>query len=748
VSVRALVAAYLTVVGGVAATAVASAAWGWPAWGLAAWAATGVVGAAAVEIGVRRHRPRRAQPWRLLAVAIVVSAGGDLLAATSVPDGIAVAASFAMLPVAVAALAALGRSGSSRHGRARFVDALTVTVATLLVAWVAVVNRTDAPHADKVAMIAWSVADLLLLALIVRLLGSAVRLRAGALLTAGALAAVIANGLHGFSATTGTGGPGLAVMVGWLASYVLWGVAALHPSMSQLTDPRRPSERRHTAIGRWMAIALVSLVAPAMLLVEALTGPVRDGPALAVASAIIFVLGLVSVAADAANARVRPSADREQVDELTGLADRTRFTGRLRDATAAGQPGGVILIDLDDFTSLNDTLGPSVGDEVLVTVARRLARTAGRHDLVARFGADEFAFLVHAAALDRVSALVADIRTALEEPVPLVGRSVTVTASMGLAATDDGDGDPLSRASLALRAARAEGRGQLRRYQPELHEPMVERMRLRTALARAVAEREFSLRYQPIVALGDGETVGFEALVRWDDPENGPVGPAEFIAVAEEIGLIEEIGDWVLRRAVTAAAHWHRAIPPGPYVSVNVSVHQLRVPGFADRVDRELVTAGLPPANLMLELTESVLLREDDAVWAELAALRDTGIRLAIDDFGTGYSSLSYLVQTPIDVIKIDKSFIGRLSSSRQRAIVDGVVRLADTLGLDVVAEGIETAAVRDVLAAMGCPFGQGFLYAAPLTSAETTRWLLDGPGAGEYAHSGVAPTEPGTLPR
>jgi EAL domain-containing protein (putative c-di-GMP-specific phosphodiesterase class I) len=281
-------------------------------------------------------------------------------------------------------------------------------------------------------------------------------------------------------------------------------------------------------------------------------------------------------------------------------------------------------------------------------------------------------------------------------------------------------------------------------------------MRLRTALSRAVADEAFTLRYQPIVNLSDGVTVGFEALVRWDDPDRGPVDPAEFIELAEEAGLINPIGELVLRRAVTAAAHWHRDGPPGPYVSVNVSAHQLRIPGFAERVDRELATAGLPPEHLMLELTESVLLREDDAVWAELAALRDNGVRLALDDFGTGFSSLSYLVQTPIDIIKIDRSFIGSLASSRQRVIVEGIVRLAETLGLSVVAEGIETQDDEVALADMGCPYGQGFLYSVPMTGPEAFRWAgrrptLAGDAANseldEYAHSG-APGEPGrTLP-
>jgi EAL domain-containing protein (putative c-di-GMP-specific phosphodiesterase class I) len=349
--------------------------------------------------------------------------------------------------------------------------------------------------------------------------------------------------------------------------------------------------------------------------------------------------------------------------------------------------------------------------------------------------------------------VAARVSAALAEPMTFAGKTVDVTASIGATYIGDADpldADPLSQAGLAQRAARRAGRSQWQRYRPDLHGPIVERMRLRTALSRAVTDGAFALQYQPIVTLDGSETVGFEALVRWEHPQRGLVGPAEFIELAEEVGLIEQIGQWVLRRAVTAAAHWHRGNPPGPYVSVNVSAHQLRRPGFAESVDRELTTAGLPPANLMLELTESVLLREDDTAWAELAALRDTGVRLAIDDFGTGSSSLSYLVQTPIDVIKIDKSFIASLSSSRERAIVDGIVRLAETLGLRVVAEGIETAADRDLLAEMGCPFGQGFLYSTPLSSADASRWVSGREAtssADEYAHSGAVTADGRTLP-
>src|SRR5690606_9004969 len=341
--------------------------------------------------------------------------------------------------------------------------------------------------------------------------------------------------------------------------------------------------------------------------------------------------------------------------------------------------------------------------------------------------------------------VVGRIAAALTEPVTYAGRAIRVTASIGVATAAEAvaaraSGEKLSpdrfahdllrHAGLALQSAQVAGRGRWCRYESELHGAMVERMRLRSALDRAVTDGSFVLEYQPIVALESGATVGFEALVRWEHPTRGVIGPAEFIHVAEETGLIEAIGDWVLHRAVTAAAGWHRTMPPGVYVSVNVSAHQLRAGsegtsvGFAERVDRELAAAGLPPQNLMIELTESVLLDEDRA-WAELTALRNAGVRLAIDDFGTGFSSMSYLLHTPIEVIKLDKSFVGSISTSpRQRALVDGIVRLGATLGLQVIAEGIETADDRDILLSMGCPYGQGFLYSGALGSAEAHRWL------------------------
>jgi EAL domain-containing protein (putative c-di-GMP-specific phosphodiesterase class I) len=251
---------------------------------------------------------------------------------------------------------------------------------------------------------------------------------------------------------------------------------------------------------------------------------------------------------------------------------------------------------------------------------------------------------------------------------------------------------------------------------------MVERLELRSALDHAVNEGHFLLQYQAIMDLATDEPVGFEALVRWNHPTKGVVAPAEFIEVAEESGLIVPMGRWVLDQALHTVAQWRRILPRSrqPYVSVNVSVRQFREPGFVDQVRASLAYAEVPPRALMLEMTESLLAGDHETIWSDLAELRELGVRIAIDDFGTGYSSLAYLNRRPIDVIKIDKMFIDDMvASPQQLALVTGIVNLARTLDLTVVAEGIESPVHRDLLARMGCPFGQGYLYSNPVDGTE-----------------------------
>jgi diguanylate cyclase (GGDEF)-like protein len=434
------------------------------------------------------------------------------------------------------------------------------------------------------------------------------------------------------------------------------------------------------------------------------------------------------------------SAGRSYYDSLTGLANRTMFHERVQQAVdriratfKPVHPGrdvvGVLLVDLDDFKIVNNTLGHEIGDELLAAVGRRIAGAMRPGDMVARLGGDEFAALVEDANYPHEIEQAAErILTALAKPFRLGRSTISVVASIGVATTVDAADaqDLLRQADLALYVAKGAGNGQWRRYQATLHTAIRERLELRSELGQAVANGAFVLQYQPIVDLASGVPVGLEALIRWNHPTRGTIPPGQFIEIAEESGLIAPIGTWVLDEAISTFAGWSDSVPAGtrPYVSVNVSTGQFRMPSFVEMVRAKLRASGFPPECLVIEITESLLLC-DDQVWIDLAALRDLGVRVAIDDFGTGYSSLSYLRQIPVDILKIDRSFIDGMGESvQQRALVEGIVRFAHTLGLATIAEGIEDPRDRDLLSKMGCPFGQGFLFSKPVDEFDAIQWL------------------------
>ncbi len=417
-------------------------------------------------------------------------------------------------------------------------------------------------------------------------------------------------------------------------------------------------------------------------------------------------------------------------DAMTGLANRVLFHDRLQHALARGARDGsvvgVLFIDLDDFKIVNDTLGHAAGDQLLIGVAHRIAGALRADDTAARLGGDEFAALVeNVQDPGAVEETAQRILAALAAPIELDdGTSLSAVASIGITTTPEADSadELLRQADLALYVAKGAGKNQWRRYQAHLHGAMVERLELRSALDHAMNEGQFLLAYQPIVDLRTDEPVGFEALVRWHHPMKGVVAPAEFIEVAEESGLIVPMGRWVLEQALHTVAQWRRILPRArqPYVSVNVSVRQFREPGFVDQVKQALAYARVPPRALMIELTETLLAGENEAIWPDLALLREHGVRIAIDDFGTGYSSLGYLRHRPIDVVKIDKTFIDDLvESPHQRALVTGIVSLAQSLDLTVIAEGIETPRHRDLLVGLGCVLGQGYHFSCPVDATE-----------------------------
>ncbi|MGD0066974.1 MAG: EAL domain-containing protein [Streptosporangiaceae bacterium] len=424
-------------------------------------------------------------------------------------------------------------------------------------------------------------------------------------------------------------------------------------------------------------------------------------------------------------------------DALTGLPNRLLFQDRVAHGVARSQrngtTAGVLFVDLDDFKVVNDTMGHSVGDELLVMAGIRLASVGRSSDTAARLGGDEFALLIEDVAdAAGVDTFAERIVRAFGEPFALAGGSAISTATVGVATTEDSaDVDELLRhADLALYAAKAAGKRRWRRYLPVLSVGMIRRREVQAALEDAVNNSAFTLVYQPIVELTSGEIAGFEALVRWPHPEWGMMQPDQFIELAEETGHIVPLGSWVLGQAVTEIVRWIRLAPDHApmYVSVNVSARQFRDPGFVDGVRRVLAESGLAPSALMLELTESVLLRRDDRVLSDLRQLKEIGVKLTLDDFGTGYSSLSYLRELPIDGLKIDKSFVDGIAISAQRlALAEGIVRIARTLELNVIAEGIETEVQRDLLVSMGCRFGQGYLLAMPVEAGQAEALVRTG---------------------
>jgi diguanylate cyclase (GGDEF)-like protein/PAS domain S-box-containing protein len=411
-------------------------------------------------------------------------------------------------------------------------------------------------------------------------------------------------------------------------------------------------------------------------------------------------------------------------DALTALPNRVLLRLRLEDMIhRAGRDRAqfaVMCIDLDNFKSVNDTLGHPLGDLLLQHVARRLKAVLREGDIVARLGGDEFAVLQGAVeSIDAATALAGRLIAVISEPYELDGHVVAIGASIGiaLAPCDSDDRDRLlKQADMALYRAKADGKGAFRFFEPEMDARVQARRRLEIDLRAAVDGRTLEIHYQPLVDLTTGETCAFEALLRWPHPERGMIPPAEFIPVAEETGLITTIGAFVLRQACTDATAW----PGNTKVAVNLSPLQFRTGNLMQTVMSALNGAGLAPHRLELEITETLLLERSDPVLATLHALRALGVRIAMDDFGTGYSSLSYLRSFPFDKIKIDRSFVRDVASNTEsQAIVRAIVSLGSSLGITITAEGVESERDADKLRAEGCTEAQGYFFSVPRPQAE-----------------------------
>jgi diguanylate cyclase (GGDEF)-like protein/PAS domain S-box-containing protein len=430
-------------------------------------------------------------------------------------------------------------------------------------------------------------------------------------------------------------------------------------------------------------------------------------------------------------------------DPLTGLANRVLFSDHLERALGrmkAGEAGrfAVLFVDLDNFKIINDSLGHGLGDQLLVEVSRRLAGAVrshparGRRDLVARLGGDEFAILLEDLEQDRDAEAVARrILERLQEPFLLDGKEAFTGASIGIASASPEYASAveiLRDADTAMYRAKALGRSCYVVFDAELRARAIQRLELEQDLRKALERGELVVYYQPKIELGTGALCGFEALLRWRHPRRGLLGPAEFIPIAEETGLIVPIGLWVLREACRTLRSWldelagHRRLE----VSVNVSARQFRQPDLVDKVAEILAETGLPPERLQLEITETVLMEDRRAALSVLERLKALGVGLKIDDFGTGYSSLNCLSEFPFDSLKIDRSFVLHLGQDDDALeVIKAILSLGETLRLEVVAEGIETATQLEALQELGCRFGQGYYFAAPLDPESAHAYAL-----------------------
>ena len=519
------------------------------------------------------------------------------------------------------------------------------------------------------------------------------------------------------------------------AEIVFMGAAALHPSMALSPERQRPDLRRMSR-GRIVALTAALLVNPATLAIEVSGGQTIDPAPYLIGGVLIGVL-VIGRLSDALRQLGESLRERESLmallqhqalyDPLTSLPNRNLFNERLAADFASQGPGrvlAVLLVDLDDFKAINDSYGHETGDALLAAVGQRLRAAVREGDTAARLGGDEFVIALPNCPDSLVPVSVGRrILASLSKPYDIGGHHLTVRATVGvaIAGREDRTADDLVRnADVAMYLAKGRGKGRLEVFEASMQVSAMTQIQLRADLAVAIAAGDLRLHYQRVVELETGRTIGYEALVRWLR-DGQLVPPGDFIPLAESSGLIGPLTDWVVNEACRTVAPWGR-LGDRPWVSVNLSSSQLLRQDIVSRLERTLAETGLPADRLILEITESSLL-EIDLARPAIERLSQAGIRLAIDDFGTGYSALSYLARLPIDIVKIDRSFVMALEhAGPEEAIASAIIALAKRLGLTTVGEGIETAGQLAQLSALGCNLGQGYLLGRPVAAEHVTR--------------------------
>jgi len=678
-------------------------------WPSGAWLVlVGLATAAAVAAAPARFPPRDPLAWLSLAAAALLFALADaVLSARPVPPVRPVDVLYA--PAYALVVVTIYRLNRQVARSAGFMDAAVMAGGLVLVLAVVLAGGPSRTDADNLTLL-YPLAGLVILVMSVRLMRS-LRTPSSWLLLAAAVWLLVSGLLPAVLEYPAVAAPLQTLRIGMLAC---WGLAALFPPPENLLAldafDRRPPV--------WL-FAVVVLLVPAALLIRAETDPDAREVVLAVACAAAGLFVVTRLGALARGATTDP---------VTGLIVIPVLLVDARERLAAGKFPTLFLVDLDQFHVVNESVGRRGGDRVLRQVGKELSQAAG-DALVARGSLGRFAVLAELPAIDGAASRLAEgLSAAVAGPVNMDGKRLDLSCSIGYAtaATADVD-DLLVNAEVALHAAKNAGRDARIGYDPRLREAELERAALTADLRVAIDAGELLLEYQPIVALDGGLIEGFEALVRWQHPVLGRLGPDHFIHLAESAGLIGDLGAWVLHQGVAGAAALNATAGRPVFVDINVSAGQFG-PRLAQDLRQALADNTVDPCLIVLELTETMLIPNRNWLAGELAALKETGVRVAVDDFGTGHSSLARLRDLPIDVIKIDRMFVGGLTSGGPAQLIAGILQIAAALDVDVVAEGIEQASERDLLAKLGCRLGQGYLYSRPVTLSQAQALIRAGP--------------------
>ena len=625
--------------------------------------------------------------------------------------------------IAVGLVMLLRSSGSSRDVGGVIDGFIVATSATVLL-WVFFVQpaafQQNMPLFERLITVAYPAGDLLLIAIGAQLAVRQVRRQAPYWILSMALLSLLVSDLgYLYQSLYGVYTERDPVDFGWWISYALIVAVLLHPRVGDIASaPSRQVPR--LSARRIVVLSMVTVAAPLTIGARSAAGASLELPELLGGTVVLFglvVLRLVAMARELEDSRSLLLHEATH-DALTGLGNRTLFSEHVDHALASGVPVAVLCLDLDDFKVVNDSLGHPAGDVVLQVVGERLSGLLRDGDSVGRLGGDEFAVLVCSEHPSARGAVAQRALEAISRPISLPGgRVVRSNVSIGIV---HGVGETsvealLRDADIAMYLAKQSGKGHCEVFQPGMRQDMIDRLELRAELAEALARHEFVLHYQPIIEVASGRPVGLEALLRWEHPRRGRVEPLEFIPLAEETELIIPIGRWVLMEACRRAVELDPR-PEGLEIAVNVSAVQLRDAGLVDDVQQALAASGLAASRLILELTESSVITDLDLAAVTLCELRTHGVRIALDDFGAGYASLQHLRAFPVDIVKLDRSFV--VSSLEQDStVLSGLIEMAANLGMETVGEGIEEPDQLDMLRALRCRYAQGFLIARPMPS-------------------------------